>query len=128
MMQLQIKLPIFALSLLGFVSIIPASVIADQNHNIKRSCAATAKIYKYACGYDVKDGYQAGISICLNVSNYNKRRNCLSETKLVQRKARQHCHNVYQNRKELCASINKTPPFTSSGESLASHIGVSDEI
>ncbi len=110
---------LYILPLLLLIPFTSTSLFASHYNKQERSCTKTAKFLNYACGFEVRDDYLAGIAICLNESDEDEKRDCLKEAKVTQRESYNECREVFRARKALCGDIGEEPYDPPFGEDFA---------
>jgi hypothetical protein len=98
----------FVLSV-AFLNLTPTDSFADHRNNQERSCTKTAKFLNYSCGFAARDDYLTGIAVCLNQSDNDSQRNCLTEARTTQFEAYRECRDVFRARKDLCNAVGEEP-------------------
>lgn len=93
-------LPIVMLGLSGMLALNPG--FAQAKGGTSSPCNKTAKQMYQACIHDVRDDLKTTLANCTNISDWNDRKACREEARLVQQEELKLCGDRLEARTEAC--------------------------
>ncbi len=72
-------------------------------------CSQTADLLFHACGHEVQDDFLVAYAKCMNVSDQEKRAQCLADAKAASREGGQFCREQWTGRRDTCKVLGENP-------------------